>query len=103
MTESIAAHTAAAAADALAAVRRAQGARGEATLAGPEPLIDVPVRVAVVLAVPVGTVVTVRLLGVAGGGALSRVTRTPHVSSALVYSCTVYIVMSSLGSMLVYE
>jgi len=68
-----------------------------------EPETEVPVITILTPLDPMGTEGGFALEGVAGGGALSWTTWIPQEFVALQYSCTVHIVMSSLGSTEVNE
>src|ERR671935_262897 len=63
----------------------------------PEPLTEVPVIATSTEALPCGTLDGEAELGVAGGGALSLIARTPQESVALAYSWKVQKGMLSFG------
>ena len=67
----------------------------------PEPSVDVPVTSEPIEQLPAATVSAAE--GVAGGGACSWITLTPHELLELAYSWKVQKVMLSLGSTTVWE
>jgi hypothetical protein len=69
----------------------------------PEPAVDVPVIWTLTDDWPGAIVDGMAEAGVAGGGARSWITRTPHESVASAYSWNVQNVMLSVGSMTIWE
>src|SRR5262245_391295 len=69
----------------------------------PAPALDGPVMTTLKFASPWLTVSGAQPDGIAGGGAMSLVTRTPQELVVLQYSWNVHIVMSSSGSIHVRE
>ncbi len=69
----------------------------------PEPDDDVPVTMTLTELCPAATLEGDAEEGAAGGGAINLMTRVPHELVALAYSCTVHMVISSVGSTTVCE
>src|SRR3954451_24260937 len=79
------------------------GGPGSVVSKEPEPSVGAPVMITATDVSPVWIVLGDADAGVAGGGAFSWMTRTPHELWPFAYSWKVQKVWSSLGSMTVWE